>query len=73
MRTELRLFGVLFEGRGEILECGRLIERTWPNTNGREGAHALGVYVDLLRHRLSAIGAASALETVRDIGYRLTR
>ncbi|MGH7618740.1 MAG: helix-turn-helix domain-containing protein [Gemmatimonadaceae bacterium] len=72
-RTELRLFAALFEGRGEVIERHRLLESTWPNASGVEGASVLGVYVHLLRQRLSAIGVASALETIRGTGYRLAR
>ena len=72
-RTELRLFGALFDARGSIIERRRLIEGTWPNATVVEGANALGVYVHLLRQRLSAIGVAAALKTVRGVGYQLAR
>jgi DNA-binding response OmpR family regulator len=72
-RTELRLFGALFERRGEVIDRRHLVEWTWPDTCRSEGANVLGVYVHLLRQRLSTIGVPSALETVRGIGYRLAR
>jgi hypothetical protein len=70
-RTELRLFGALFDAKGSTIERSRLIKWTWPTAEASDGANALGVYIHLLRQRLSAIALASALETVRGVGYCL--
>jgi DNA-binding response OmpR family regulator len=72
-RTELRLFGVLFDGNGKVVPRAELVERTWPGVDGDAGLNALAVYVHMLRNRLAAIGLASALETSRGFGYRLVR
>jgi two-component system, OmpR family, response regulator len=72
-RTELRLLAALIEGAGRAVTRSQLIARVWPDDRlalpDRE--NALAVYVWSLRKRLAAIGAASALVTVRGAGYRI--
>lgn len=71
-RMELRLLAALVERNGRPISRGQLASRLWPNANGAaEKENGLAVYVCGLRKRLSAIGLASALQTVRGVGYRL--
>lgn len=73
-RTELRLLAALLDGGGAPVSREKLITSVWPNDalDAAERENALAVYVCSLRKRLSAIGAASSLETVRRKGYRLS-
>jgi DNA-binding winged helix-turn-helix (wHTH) protein len=70
----LRLLAALFDGAGKPVSRKELIARVWPSDDmpATERENALAVYVCSLRKRLAAIGAASALVTVRGHGYRLT-
>jgi DNA-binding winged helix-turn-helix (wHTH) protein len=72
-RTELRLFAMLVEAAGAPLSRGELVARLWPGSAmaAPDRLNALTVYVCSLRKRLLAIGAGSALVTVRGVGYRL--
>jgi DNA-binding response OmpR family regulator len=70
-RTELRLLGALLEGKGDAVEYDHLVQCACPDAP-REvlNSNVLQVYVHSLRQRLARIGAASALVTVRGVGYR---
>lgn len=72
-RTELRLLAALLSGDGRPISRGKLIESVWPRDRVAKSvrANALAVYVCSLRKRLTAIGAANAVITVRGLGYRV--
>lgn len=72
-RTELRLLAALLGGEGQPIPRAALISRVWPEDDGMADAdreNALGVYIFSLRKRLTSIGAANAVQTVRRVGYR---
>lgn len=71
-RMELRLLAALVERNGKPISKTQLAARLWPTAGGAvDKENGLAVYVCGLRKRLAAIGLASALQTVRGIGYRL--
>ena len=71
-RMELRLLAALVERKGKSISRTQLAARLWPTATGApEKENGLAVYVCGLRKRLAAIGLASALQTVRRVGYRL--
>lgn len=69
-RMELRLLAALVEKSGKPISRSQLAARLWPNGSS-EKENGLAVYVCSLRKRFAAIGLASALRTVRGVGYRL--
>lgn len=71
-RTELRLLAALLEDGGKPVTRSVIIGRVWPDSalTTAQRENALAVYVCTLRKRLSAVGLASALQTVRGTGYR---
>jgi len=71
-RTELRLLAALLEDGGAPVTRSVIIGRVWPDSalTTAQRENALAVYVCTLRKRLSAVGLASALQTVRGTGYR---
>ena len=71
-KTELRLLGALLEGGREVVTREELSRRVWPHAHtDARGCAALPVYIHALRRRLTSIGAGSALQTERGVGYRL--
>jgi DNA-binding response OmpR family regulator len=72
-RVELRLLSALIEAGGEVVERATLAQELWPsaNTPVAEREKGLAVYVCGLRKRLAAIGLATAVQTVRGVGYRI--
>jgi DNA-binding response OmpR family regulator len=70
-RTELRLLAALMERQGSIVDSEQLLRSTWPAEANTE-LPLLHVYLDSLRHRLAAIGAASHLRAVLRDGYMFT-
>ena len=72
-RTELRLLAALLEATNHPLSRSQLIAKVWPGESGErvERENALAVYICTLRKRLAAVGLASALQTVRGVGYQI--
>jgi DNA-binding response OmpR family regulator len=68
---ELRLFDILFLRAGAPVSVNTLQDYVWKEDFPRE-SNALAVYVSYLRRKLSASRFA-ALESIRGVGYRLTR
>jgi two-component system OmpR family response regulator len=68
---ELRLFDILFLRAGAPVSVDTLQDYVWKEDFPRE-SNALAVYVSYLRRKLSTSQQA-ALESIRGVGYRLTR
>lgn len=68
---ELRLFDILFLRAGAPVSVDTLQDYVWKEEFPRE-SNALAVYVSYLRRKLSTSRLA-ALESIRGVGYRLTR
>jgi DNA-binding response OmpR family regulator len=68
---ELRLFDILFMRAGAPVSVDTLQDYVWKDDFPRE-SNALAVYVSYLRRKLRTSRLA-VLESVRGIGYRLTR
>jgi DNA-binding response OmpR family regulator len=68
---ELRLFDILFLRAGAPVSVDTLQDYVWKEEQPRE-SNALAVYVSYLRRKLSTSRLA-ALESIRGVGYRLTR
>jgi DNA-binding response OmpR family regulator len=68
---ELRLFDILFVRAGAPVSVNTLQDFVWKEDFPRE-SNALAVYVSYLRRKLSASRLAT-LESIRGVGYRLTR
>ena len=68
---ELRLFDILFLRAGAPVSVNTLQDYVWKDDFPRE-SNALAVYVSYLRRKLSTSRQA-ALESIRGVGYRLTR
>jgi len=68
--TEFRLLAALAARPGEVVRRTTLVAAAWP-----DGAivhdNTLDAYLARLRRKLRAVGAASAIETVRGVGYVL--
>ncbi len=68
---ELRLFDILFLRAGASVSIDTLQDYVW-NGDGPPASNALTVYVSYLRRKLRESRLA-AVETMRGVGYRLTR
>jgi DNA-binding response OmpR family regulator len=68
---ELRLFDILFLRAGAPVSVDTLQDYVWKEDFPRE-SNALAVYVSYLRRKLSTSRQA-VLESIRGVGYRLTR
>ena len=68
---ELRLFDILFLRAGAPVSLDTLQDYVW-NDGGPPASNALAVYVSYLRRKLAGSRLA-VVETMRGVGYRLTR
>jgi DNA-binding response OmpR family regulator len=71
--TGMRLFATLLQAGGNVVSRLALIRGAWPSIGEKEldRNNDLAVHICGLRKRLTAIGLADALQTVRGAGYRL--
>ncbi len=67
---EFRLLWFLGEGDGKLLTRAQILERVWNDVSGVP-TRVVDVHVAALRKKLSEIGAALQIASVRGIGYRL--
>ena len=69
---ELRLFDILFVRAGSPVPLDTIQSYVWNGDTDSPTSNALAVYVSYLRKKLSGSRAVK-LETMRGVGYRLTR
>ncbi|MDQ2908038.1 MAG: response regulator transcription factor [Candidatus Eremiobacteraeota bacterium] len=67
---EFRLLWFLGEADGKLLTRAQILERVWNDVSGIP-TRVVDVHVAALRKKLSEIGAAPNITSVRGIGYRL--
>lgn len=71
-RRELALLAYLVQKQGEGASKAEILEQVWEA--GESGdANLVEVYVGYLRRKLDRPGQPSHIETIRSLGYRLTR
>jgi DNA-binding response OmpR family regulator len=70
-KTEFDLLCSLMASPGRVFEHGQLLTTVWGQWYGDN--HVLEVTIGRLRRKLGAAGATHVIETVRGVGYRLTR
>ncbi len=68
--TEFRLLEFLARNAGIALSRAQIVERIW-DYDFDGSSNIVDVYVSQLRRKLKSLGAASIIETVWGIGYRL--
>jgi DNA-binding response OmpR family regulator len=68
--TEFRLLEFLARNAGIALSRAQIVERIW-DYDFDGSSNIVDVYVSQLRRKLKGLGAASIIETVWGIGYRL--
>ena len=68
--TEFRILAALAAAPGDVVRHATLIAAAWP-----DGAvvhdNTLHVYLGRIRRKLSEVGSAAEIDTVRSVGYRL--
>ncbi len=68
--TEFRILAALAAAPGDVVRHAALIAAAWP-----DGAvvhdNTLHVYLGRIRRKLSEVGSAAEIDTVRSVGYRL--
>ena len=68
--TEFRILAALAAAPGGVVRHATLIAAAWP-----DGAvvhdNTLHVYLGRIRRKLSEVGSAAEIDTVRSVGYRL--
>ncbi|MFJ2033567.1 response regulator transcription factor [Streptosporangium sp. NPDC087985] len=69
--TEFRLLAALLARRGEVVRRHSLIHAAWP-PGAMVHDNTLDAYIVRLRRKLDGIGQASAIATVRGVGYSIT-
>ena len=67
---ESQLLEMLIDARGGVISKERIIEKVWGFDSDAEDRH-VEVYVSFLRKKLKALGAHTAIGTVRGMGYAL--
>jgi DNA-binding response OmpR family regulator len=69
---EFALLAHLARHAGEVLSRERLLAAVWGYTHD-PGTNVVGVYVSYLRRKLALPGRPAPIETLRSVGYRLSR
>ncbi len=67
---EFRLLWFLGEADGKLLTRAQILDRVWNDVSGVP-TRVVDVHVAALRKKLSEVGAALSISSVRGIGYRL--
>ncbi len=67
---EFRLLWFLGEAEGRLLTRAQILERVWNDVSGVP-TRVVDVHVAALRKKLTEVGAAPQISSVRGIGYRL--
>jgi len=69
--TEYKIMEILISNPRTVVNKGRLVEKVWGWDNESE-YNSAEVYISFLRKKLSAIGSAVGIRSVRGIGYTLS-
>ena len=68
--TEFRILAALAAAPGEVVRHATLVGAAWPE-GARVHDNTLHVYLGRIRRKLSEVGSAAEIDTVRSVGYRL--
>ena len=68
--TETKLLSLLFSADGEVVSREAMIEKLWEGDDFID-RNALAVNMNRLRKKVTSIGLAQLIETVKGKGYRL--
>ena len=67
---EFKLLWYLGEAEGKLLTRAQILERVWNDVSGVP-TRVVDVHIAALRKKLSEVGSATQISSVRGIGYRL--
>lgn len=69
-KKEFQILEMLFLSQGKSIDKERFIEKVWGYDTDAE-YNTVEVYVSFLRKKMSAIGSASEIKSIRGLGYTL--